>query len=229
MKTLFFEARYRGKVDPEKIDAGSLPKRIVLATTVQFLDSLDPVRKSLERRGKKVILPKGLHAAYRGQVLGCSLISSIPEAKNADCFLYIGDGLFHPRQLMLKNDLPVFVFDPKADDFRKLSVLEVDSERKRAKGALLRFLSSERIGILVSIKPGQNRMALARRLKRNLSKRGKEAYLFLSDTIDFSEFENFPFVEVWVNTACPRIAYDDQARQRRPIIDYEEVPDEYRK
>lgn len=221
MKALFFEARYTGEIDVSKIDIDALPKNIALLTTVQFLDSLDAIKKFLEKHGKKVILPKGIHAAYKGQALGCSLIAPIAgKGKDAfDAFLYIGDGMFHPKQLLLKNDLPVFAFDPKSSAFKKLEEKDIEFMRKRIKGARLKFLTSKKIGIIVSTKPGQNKLGLARKLKSKLAKEGKEAYLFISDTIDFNEMENFPFIEVFVNTACPRIAYDDYEKFARPIID----------
>ena len=41
-----------------------------------------------------------------------------------------------------------------------------------------------------------------------LEKNNKEAYLFLSDEINFSQLENFNFIQSWINTACPRIVED---------------------
>ena len=34
----------------------------------------------------------------------------------------------------------------------------------------------------------------------------KKFYIFAYDTLDIPSLENFPFVQCWVNTACPRIA-----------------------
>jgi len=36
----------------------------------------------------------------------------------------------------------------------------------------------------------------------------KKFYTFIAETIDLNQLENFPFIECWVNTACPRIAED---------------------
>ena len=68
----------------------------------------------------------------------------------------------------------------------------------------MKFLSSKNIGILVSIKPGQYNLKKAFALKKKL--RDKKCYIFLSDNIGAEQLENFPFIECWVNTACPRIA-----------------------
>jgi len=39
------------------------------------------------------------------------------------------------------------------------------------------------------------------------------------DTINFDALEDFPFVDVWVNTACPRIGWDDTKRARKLMVD----------
>ena len=46
----------------------------------------------------------------------------------------------------------------------------------------------------------------------------KNCYIFAFDTLDFSQIENFPFVECWVNTACNRIL-DDYGKFPKPLID----------
>ena len=55
MKQLFIEAKYRGEIKVKGVD--KLPQKIGLATTVQFVDQLDDVKKQL--KGKKVFLGKG--------------------------------------------------------------------------------------------------------------------------------------------------------------------------
>jgi diphthamide synthase subunit DPH2 len=36
----------------------------------------------------------------------------------------------------------------------------------------------------------------------------KKFYYFICDTLDFSELENFNFIECWLNTMCPRVIED---------------------
>lgn len=36
----------------------------------------------------------------------------------------------------------------------------------------------------------------------------KKFYIFIADTIDYNQLNDFPFIEAWVNTACPRIEED---------------------
>ena len=43
------------------------------------------------------------------------------------------------------------------------------------------------------------------------------------EDIDFNDLENFNFIEMWVNTACPRIGYDDMLAQEKPIVDLSDI------
>jgi diphthamide biosynthesis enzyme Dph1/Dph2-like protein len=47
----------------------------------------------------------------------------------------------------------------------------------------------------------------------------KKFYLLLFDTLDFAQLENFNFIECFVNTACPRISYDDSEKFAKKVVD----------
>ncbi|MBI2112760.1 diphthamide synthesis protein, partial [Candidatus Woesearchaeota archaeon] len=51
----------------------------------------------------------------------------------------------------------------------------------------------------------------------------KKFYFFVDNTISYGQLENFPFVEVWVNTACPRIGLDDQEAFRKGVLNLKDV------
>jgi 2-(3-amino-3-carboxypropyl)histidine synthase len=224
MKTFFIEARHKGKIELPDGLVKILPAKVALFTTVQFLDSIEAVKKSLEAAGKKVLLMKPEHAKYPGQLLGCS-IKKFDETKDGklDAFLYIGDGEFHPKALMLKNDKPVFIYNPFSKKHRVLEEKDKDTEalKKKMMGALTKFIASKEIGVLISTKPGQNRMTEAYALEKKYP--DKKFYFLAFDTIDFSELENFPFIECFVNTACPRIAYDDSEKIKKPILNIDDL------
>ncbi len=216
MKIMFIEARARLKIRLPAAAIKKLPKKVGLFTTVQFLDSLEDIRTQLENAGKKVKLFRAGHAGYRGQVLGCS----VKRFPGVDAFLYVGDGRFHPAALALKNSQPVFIFNPLSRTFSRLRDYDVKRYRMRMDAGLKKFLMSESVGILVSTKPGQQKLRQAIALKKRLKKR---SYILVSDDIDFSSLENFPFIECFVNTACPRIGYDDATRLPRPVVNIEDV------
>ena len=217
MKVEFIEARYNEKVVLPIVLIKRLPKELALFTTVQFIESIDSIKKQLEKEGIKVKLYKVKHTQYKGQLLGCSI-----EKFNSSNFLYIGDGQFHPKALLLKNPkAKVFVFNPMNKKFSIINEKEIILWLKRKKGALLRFMTSSEVGILISTKPGQNNMNEALKLKKKFPE--KNLYFFVFDTLNFEELENFPFVECFVNTACPRIAYDDTNKIRKPVLNLEDI------
>lgn len=220
MKTLFIEAR----ADEIELPHGvikNLPERIAIATTVQFVGSVDKIKDDIEKTGRTVILYQGKRSVYPGQILGCD-VEKIEE--DVDAFLYIGDGLFHPKMLVIRNEKPVLAYDPFTEKFDKIEKTDIDRMLKRKKGAMLKFMSSNEIGILVTIKPGQYFSDARKRLEERYP--DKNYYTFLSDTIDFGQLENFPFIEAWVNTACPRIGYDDATMLGKSIINIRYVLEE---
>jgi 2-(3-amino-3-carboxypropyl)histidine synthase len=217
MEELFIEARYTGEIDFSGIDTKALPKKVALFTTVQYLDFLPKLVQHLKKCRKEVLLYKPLHARYAGQILGCSGA----YFKDAEAFLYMGDGNFHPTALAIKNNKPVFVFDPQSGSFHKLPKTEADRFEKQRKLGLLKFHSSDEIGLLVSTKPGQGNLHIAERIRKKYPQ--KSFYILLFDTLDFVQLSNFPFVQSFVNTACKRLSYDDSSSFPRPVVDAEEI------
>ncbi len=71
----------------------------------------------------------------------------------------------------------------------------------------MKFLNSEKVGILISTKPGQENLKKALSLKSN-NLNGKKFYLFLGNELPSSDFENFAGITSWINTACPRLDFD---------------------
>jgi len=213
MKFLFVEARYEGKIEIPKKIIDKLPKKIGLFFTLQFLDSLEDVKKIIEKTGRIVKIMKGKHTKYPGQIYGCNLEKFI----GVDAFLYIGDGLFHPKALALGNDLPIHIWNPLSKEYSLMDKKDMEEEMKRQKAAYSKFLMSKKIGVLISTKPGQSYYKYAKQLQKKYT--DKEFYFIVFDTINFEGLEDFPFIECWVNTACPRIGWDDTKRTSKPIID----------
>ena len=82
---------------------------------------------------------------------------------------------------------------------------------------------AKKIGILVTIKPGQQYLNHAIKLKEKIESQGKKAFIFVDDIIDLKQLENYPFIETWVNTACPRIGSDDIINFSQAIINLREA------
>ena len=158
-----------------------------IVTTIQYLDDVNKLKD------KYLVL---------GQVLGCN--ANCVVGKDVDAYLYIGTGLFHPTNLAYTVDKPVYILDPVQGRFYKLDEKYKDKYEKRKKGMLLRYFQSKKIGVIVSIKSGQNQMKKALEFKE---KCGKEAYVFLCNNVQ--NLEDYNDIECWVNTACVRIIEDD--------------------
>ena len=83
------------------------------------------------------------------QVLGCSRVKT--EKKN---ILYIGDGLFHPLNLIHLNK-PIYILNPLIEKFYQIPNSDIEKIKKEEKGKLIRYYHAKKVGILVTIKPGQ--------------------------------------------------------------------------
>ena len=219
MKIMMVESRYKGKINLSNLDASALPKNIGLATTVQFLDFVDEIKQYIESKGKKIFIDK-MKQKYEGQLLGCDTGAAEKIKDNVDAFLYIGTGIFHPLGIALNIDKDVFCYDPIHAIMSKIDKTQVEKYNKKRKGAYLKFMEATEIGILVSLKPGQNNFKKAIELKKQLN--DKNCYIFVFDTLEFNQIENFPFIQCWVNTACNRIL-DDYEKFPKPLIDLSEM------
>ena len=196
MKTLFIPAKIKLKIDKSKIleISKQLPKNIAIVYSIQY--------KGLAS-GLNAIIRKNHNITKFIQVLGCSK-PSFPKATQA--ILLIGDGMFHALSLGFETKFPIYILNN--NKLEQISQKDVQILENRQKTVYLKFLNANEIGILVSTKPGQENLKKALIFKNNLKK--KKSYLFITNNIDVSEFENFG-LDSWVNTACPRIDMNDNS------------------
>ncbi len=197
----FVELNLDGKIDGLPLFA---PKaKIGLLFTVQFKEQFREAKLLLRRKGRKVIVGEpGRMCKYPGQVTGCDVESALSIADKVDCFLLLGQEKFHAIEVAALAGKPVTVFDPmtgKSESF--------EPHKKRNMTALVHEKQS--FGILLSIKPGQKDVAGARKLKRRFEAIGKRATIFTGDTFT-GNLQNFRDIEVFITTACPRMAGDSE-------------------
>ena len=215
----------------EKIDATPIIKKnfskiekfnsFGLVSSVQFLDSLELAKRFLESKGKKVIMDKGVLTAHEGQILGCDTVAATKTENNIDCFLAIGSGIFHPLGLALKTDKPFFAIDVEYGSMNEIKNSRDKFLRQRY-AAIALAKDAKVVGILVSVKPGQENIAFAEKLRDRMIKSGKKAYILAFDEITASKLEGIP-IDLYVNTACPRIAIEDRESFKKPIINIDEM------
>ncbi|MDP3066680.1 MAG: diphthamide biosynthesis enzyme Dph2 [Methanobacteriaceae archaeon] len=214
---LFVEAYYTMEVMNSVKEALKILKdykTIGLVTTTQHLNLLDDVAQLLEKNGKKVQMGPG-KGTLRGQVLGCNFSSA--RELSVDAFLYLGSGNFHPLGLKLSTSKPVIIADPYMNEARTID--EFADRILRARFAkITRAMDAKKWGILVSSKEGQNRLEMARILKEKIEDHGHEAYLILLENIRPELLMAFRDIDVFLVTACPRIAIDDAQIYEKPLI-----------
>ncbi|KUK63405.1 MAG: Diphthamide biosynthesis protein [Methanoculleus marisnigri] len=184
-------------------------RRIGLVTTVQHVHLIDAMTAFLREHGIKALAAPGDgRAPLVGQVLGCNFTAA--RATGADEILFVGTGVFHPVGIQLATGARVVALDPFTGE-----VQEVDASRlvRRRAAVMEKARDAASFGIIVSTKSGQQRMSLARRLVA-LSDR---AFLVAMREVSPAEMLDLGF-GAYVNTACPRLAYDDQVRFPVPVL-----------
>ena len=191
MKTIFIPAKSKATLNKSKIKELSkkLPKNLVIAYSIQYQELAFEIKYLLSNHNILKII----------QVLGCSQ-PKFPQ--NTKAVLLIGSGRFHAVSLAYETKLPIYILEK--NQLIKISEKDIELYEKKNKASYLKFLNADKVGILISTKPGQQNLQRALNLKKKLK---KNSYLFISNAINIHEFENFG-LDCWVNTACPRLDMD---------------------
>ncbi len=191
-------------------------RRVGLVASVQHVKKLDEAKKFLMERGFEVLVGKGDgRVKYPGQVLGCNFSAARSIADEVDCFAFLGTGVFHAVGVRIATGKRTYVLDPYT---QRVEDIEMHADRimRQRFGAIALAERAERFGIIVSTKIGQRRERLALALKDMIVGAGLKAYLIYVD--DVRPEDLYYDVDVYVNTSCPRVTYDDYLRFRVPVI-----------
>ena len=217
-RVLFIEVGFDFDVGELLERAGpKLLDRIGIFTTIQHLRQLPVATRWLVDHGKTVKVGMGDSRLKReGQVLGCNVTAATNIDHEVDQYIYIGSGDFHPLEVAIETNKPVIVLDPLMNEVRELEVLKDRILRQRY-GAIARCHNAKDFLIIVSSKPGQNRLPMALDMNEKLRRKGMG-----SDIVILNEVRPdylLPYqADVYVSTACPRLAIDDYLRYPKPII-----------
>jgi 2-(3-amino-3-carboxypropyl)histidine synthase len=217
MRVTFVDVKYKKAVQLPEEFLSQLPKTVMLFLNIQFHHFYPDLKKQIEATGRTVVSARPKHAWHEGQILGCSVED---WDKGQEAFVYVGDGLFHPKALLFKNDETVFIYDPKTEKTKILTRKDIEQILKSQKGALLAFHMAKHVGVILTTKYGQTRIAQTLALRKKYP--DKEFYFLLADVINFQKLEDFPFIDVFINTACPRIM-DDNEKVTKPMLNLEEL------
>jgi len=181
------------------------------------LQALKQAREILVKARKTVVVGDGGKMSYPGQVLGCNYSSVKSIADEVEAFLFIGGGLFHALGVALNTSKPTVVADPYNN--RAFSI--DDEVQKIIKQRWVNIEEAQRaknFGVLIGLKPGQKKIDQALRIKDLAEKHGQAVFLLAAKEITPETFLEFPTIDAYVNTACPRISLDAPSKFSKPVL-----------
>ena len=207
---------YRMDFDPEVLGL-VIPhltsNDIGLVTTVQHTHMVPAVKEYLASRGITChVADGGARAPNPGQVLGCSY-GAARKCNNKE-ILFVGTGKFHPLGVQLATGARVVALDPYC---RCVEVVSAERFLRRRFALVEVAKKAGNFGIILTLKSGQQRRQLAERLAAMRN----NAFIVAVHEVSPGELLNLGF-SCYVNTACPRLAYDDQERFPVPVISPQE-------
>lgn len=223
--TIYVEAR--GTVDVKDAVQKCLPilknrQKIGLTTTVQHVQTIDDVKELLLCAGKTVVIGDSGRLNYPGQVIGCDYSNAKSIKNDVEAFLFVGGGQFHALGVALSSLKPTVVADP----YEKRAY-SVDEEARRVIkqrwASIEEARTAKTFAVLIGLKPGQKREEEALSLKKKLEEKGRTAYLFAAKEITPEAIMNFPLMDAFVNTACPRISLDNASKFQKPVLMVDEA------
>jgi 2-(3-amino-3-carboxypropyl)histidine synthase len=218
--TIYVEAR--ATVTTEDAINMALPllesyKKIGLATSVQHLQFLDEAREILTRKGKTVVIGDAGQIAYAGQVTGCNYSNVKSIADEVEAFVFVGGGIFHALGVALNTSKPTFIADPY--DKRAFSIDSEAQKILRQRWACVQEAQTAKsFGVIVGLKLGQKHIDEALKVKAIAEKHGKAAYLLVGREIAPETLLEFPTIDAYINTACPRISLEASAKFSKPVL-----------
>jgi 2-(3-amino-3-carboxypropyl)histidine synthase len=218
--TVYVEARATVTVDDaveQAIPLLSKWGKIGLATTVQHVQALDRAREMLVRAGKIVVVGDAGRINYAGQVCGCDYSNVKSIANDVEAFLFIGGGQFHALGIALTTSKPTIIADPYE---KRAYSINADAQKilKQRWACIEEAGRAKTFGVLIGLKVGQKRLDEALKIKDMLEKNGKTAFLFAIREVLPEALMEFPTVDAYVNTACPRISIEAASKFSKPVL-----------
>jgi len=219
--TIYLECRYDHNIDVEQLVEKSISilhpaKNIGLGITLQWLNLLEQVKQALEDRGFSVFYGQHKNGRlYPSQVIGCDYTTVKSVESKVEKFLIVGS-FFHGLGLSMITNRSVVVADPETMYVKDMTQITKRIFMQRY-AQICAFRNSKRVGVILCTKPGQKREGLATTIVSMLRKAGKDAYLLALNEVD-ERFLPDEIFDAYVNTACPRISIDDNAKFKKPIL-----------
>ena len=203
---------------PQALDLLEGVNAVGLATTAQHLHQLEKLERAMVERGFKPRVGQGGGWVQRGQVLGCNYLTCLQVMEEVEAFLYLGGGGFHPMGIVMATGKPTVTANPYTLEASYLDQGALRALARRRFAAIHAAGGAQRFGVVASSKPGQRRLGEAQRLVRLLRDHGRESALIYLDELRAQHLANFSEFQVFVVTACPRVAVDGLPGESRPLL-----------
>ncbi|MDR0371976.1 MAG: diphthamide biosynthesis enzyme Dph2 [Nitrososphaerota archaeon] len=191
--------------------------KIGLTTSIQHIENLSKVKQLLTDNGKTVLIGDAGQLPYAGQLIGCNYSNAKTIANEVDAFLFIGGGIFHALGIALGTGKPTIIADPY--DNRAHEIADQAQQLLRQRYANIQATKNAKIvGILVGLRLGQKHLDQALKAKAAAEKSGRTAVLLAGREINPDTLMEFPAIDAYINTACPRISLDTPNKFQKPIL-----------
>lgn len=191
---MYFLWKYSIKYDEEKISHELMKikeRNIGLICSVQYQDLMPEVSEIIKKIGKNV--------EVGGAVLGCWTENA--DRLNSQAVVYVGSGNFHAIGAKCK-----YVLDMENEELREITDTIMSLEKKKY-ASIEKARDASVFAIIVSSKPGQFELDVARDIKKKLQNIGKKSFILIMDEITDIKLMGID-ADVFVNTACVRIRDD---------------------
>jgi 2-(3-amino-3-carboxypropyl)histidine synthase len=195
--------------------------KIGLSYSIQHAHDVEKVVNFYRENGKEVMLSgKKGRVSYEGQIVGCQYLGLKEIENKVECFVVIGNN-FHSMGAAISVDKPVFLIDVYNDEVKLMKGIR-DKILKQRAILISKFKNARKVGIIIETKSGQ-KFGSPKILIDKLEKLGKKVIVITMSEITPDKLINFYSVDGFVELACPRIAIDDFAKYKKPLITYKEA------
>jgi 2-(3-amino-3-carboxypropyl)histidine synthase len=223
--TVYVDAR--AKISIKEAVTQALPlleswSKIGLVTTIQHVYQLDEAKSILQDAGKTVFVGDAGKVKRAGQVLGCDFSNAQAVSENVDAFIFVGGGRFHAIGVALATEKPTIIADP----YEQLAYPIHDQVRRiimQRWANIAEAKEAKSFGVLISLKSGQKKMKEALNIKEKLEQNGHTVTLLALREVTPSALMQFPGIDAFINTACPRLSLDDAPHFGKPLLSLNET------
>ncbi|XP_065160417.1 2-(3-amino-3-carboxypropyl)histidine synthase subunit 1 [Atheta coriaria] len=187
--------------------------KIGLVSTIQFITTLQSVKKVLIEAGYDISIPQ-FKPLSPGEILGCTA----PEVKCVDVIIYLGDGRFHLEAAMIANPkVQAYRYDPYDKKFTR-EYYDHELMISTRKNFIDTAKSAKVFGIIMGTLGRQGSPKVVEHIEQRLKACGKETVTIMLSEIFPDKLRLFDNIDAFVQIACPRLSIDWGTAFQKPLL-----------